>query len=377
MQNKTGTTDTGSGFILPIILYPCTMQANNISGTSIYNSVQVTRIIRETANAATFELQPLNGWQPVCYAGQFITLVFVRNGTEERRSYSLSSSPELNEPMRITIKRVENGMYSRHLLDHTREGDIFVTSGINGYFRLPEQPPADTQLFFLAAGSGITPIYSLIKTALYTTNLSITLIYSNRTEKETIFHTPLQLLQQTYQQRLHIELLQSEIQDVYKSRLSNWLLLQLIGKLVKTTLSNCLFYLCGPFEYMRTISITLLTEGVATAAIKKEDFSSVKPARKPQPPDTDAHQVHIHIAGQAYDVAVQYPNSILAAAKAKGISLPYSCEAGRCGSCTATCTSGDIWMAYNEVLMDDEIAKGRILTCQGYPVHGDAEIYFR
>lgn len=353
------------------------MQANNTSGTSIYNSVQVTRIIQETASSATFELQPLNGWQPAYHSGQFITLVFDHNGKEERRSYSLSSSPELGEPMRITIKRVANGMYSRHLLDHTREGDIFITSGINGYFRLPEQPATDTQLFFLAAGSGITPVYSLIKAALHTTNVSVTLIYSNRTAEETIFYASLQLLQQTYEDRLHIEFLQSEIPNIYKSRLSNWLLLQLLSRLVKKSLSNCLFYLCGPFEYMRTISITLLTEGVSAAAIKKEDFSSIKPVRKPQPPDTDAHHVHIYIAGQAYNVLVQYPNSILAAAKEQGISLPYSCEAGRCGSCTATCTSGDIWMAYNEVLMDDEIAKGRILTCQGYPVHGDAEIYFK
>ena len=71
-----------------------------------------------------------------------------------------------------------------------------------------------------------------------------------------------------------------------------------------------------------------------------------------------------------------YPKSIIAAAKDKGIELPYSCEAGRCGSCVATCISGKIWMAYNEVLLDDEIARGRVLTCQGYPVGGDAEIIF-
>ncbi|GGH68506.1 ring-1,2-phenylacetyl-CoA epoxidase subunit PaaE [Filimonas zeae] len=353
------------------------MQAQSIQQNSVYNSVQVTRIQWETPEAVTFELQPLHGWQPTYQSGQFITLVFTHNGAEDRRSYSISSSPELDEPMRITLKRVTNGMYSRHLLDHTREGDIFTTSGISGYFRLPEHAATSAeQLFFLAAGSGITPVYSLVKTALHTTTFPITLVYSNRSEADIIFHRQLQQLQQQYPQRLHIEYLLSNIPSVYKSRLSNWLLQQLLVKLLQVPLSRCLFYICGPFEYMRMISITLLTEGVPAAHIKKEDFSPFKPVRKPQPPDITPHQVQLHIANQVHQLTVQYPNSILAAAKAQGIPLPYSCEAGRCGSCTATCTKGDIWMAYNEVLMDDEIARGRVLTCQGYPIHGDAEIQF-
>jgi len=354
------------------------MEANSIQQNSVYQSVQVTRIQWETAHAATFELQPLNGWQPVYQSGQFITLVFTHHGVEERRSYSFSASPELGEPMRITIKRVTNGMYSRHLLDHAEEGDVFTTSGISGYFRLPDNNTATAtdQLFFLAAGSGITPVYALIKTALQTTDKLITLVYSNRSEADILFYTPLQKLQQQYPERLHIEYLLSSVPSMYKSRLSNWLLQQLLVKLLQVPLNRCLFYLCGPFEYMRMISITLLTEGVPAAHIKKEDFSSFKPVRKPQPPDTAPHKVQLHIADQIHHLTVQYPNSILAAAKERGIALPYSCEAGRCGSCTATCTKGDTGMAYNEVLMDDEIAKGRILTCQGYPIHGDAEIQF-
>lgn len=346
--------------------------------SSIFKRVQIVRIIKETAHAASFELLPLDGWQPVYEAGQFITLVFTHHGIEERRSYSFSSAPALQEPMRITIKRVENGAYSRHLLDHAQEGDILISSGISGFFHLPH-PPQELpvrQLFFLAAGSGITPVYALIKTALHTTALPVTLIYSNRTPADTIFYNELQLLQARYPQRLHIEWLFSNTQNVYTSRLSNWLLQHLLKKLVKVSYPECLFYTCGPFEYMRTIGITLLTEGVPAAHIKKEDFSSFKPATKPTPPDTNAHEVVIHIQQQTYQLTVQYPHSILSAAKAKGIALPYSCEAGRCGSCTATCETGAIWMAYNEVLVDEEIEKGRVLTCQGYPIGGDATIRF-
>lgn len=336
------------------------------------------RITRETKDAASFELKPLDGWQPVYEAGQFLTLVFHHHGKEERRSYSFSSAPALQEPMRITIKRVVNGEYSRHLLDHVREGDILHSSGISGFFHLPHPPQGEQirQLFFLAAGSGITPVYSLIKTALHTTSLPVTLVYSNRNQEEAIFLQPLLALQEQYAGRFHIEFLYSNTLNVYTSRLSNWLLQHLLKKLGKAPYEECLFYTCGPFEYMRTISITLLTEGVPAANIRKEDFSNFKPKSKPVPPDTKAHEVTIHLGQETHRYTVQYPDSILGAAKALGISLPYSCEAGRCGGCTATCEEGSIWMAYNEVLMDDEIAKGRVLTCQGYPINGDATLRF-
>jgi ring-1,2-phenylacetyl-CoA epoxidase subunit PaaE len=347
-----------------------------IQNDPLIKRVQIVEIKQETTASSTFELQPLDGWEPDYQAGQFITLVFTDEHKEERRSYSFSSAPVLHEPMRITIKRVTNGEYSRFLLDHAKPGDVLLTSGISGFFQLPpaEKLGAAQRLFFLAAGSGITPVYALIKTALVTTTLPITLIYSNKSVADTIFYHELQQLQQLYPDRLQVEFLFSDVLNIRKSRLSNWLLLQLLQELLTIPLQQCLFYLCGPFDYMQMITITLLTEGVPPANIKKENFSTLKPVKKPKPPDTDAHQVKVRIHDRTYEVTVQYPHSILAAAREQGIVLPYSCEAGRCGSCAATCTKGQVWMAYNEVLMDDEISKGRVLTCQGYPVGGDAEI---
>ncbi|MBN9297255.1 MAG: ferredoxin--NADP reductase [Filimonas sp.] len=342
---------------------------------SLLKKVVVANIIAETKDTSTFELQPLDGWQPDYEAGQFITLVFNNGLHEDRRSYSFSSAPLLGEPMRITVKRVENGEYSRYMLDHIQKGDILLTSGISGRFTLPAETQVK-QLFFIAAGSGITPVFSLLKTALQTTLLPVTLIYSNRTIGDTIFFNRLVALKEAYGDRLHIEFLYSTHADIKQKRLSNWLLLQLLPLLVKSSLRDCLFYICGPFDYMQMITITLLTEGTPKENIRKENFSTLPPVIKNKPPDTDAHNVEIHINHQSYNVAVQYPHSILAAAKAKGIVLPYSCEAGRCGSCAATCTEGKVWMAYNEVLVDEETEQGRILTCQGYPVSGDVKISF-
>jgi len=343
--------------------------------------LKITGIIAETANAKTFILEPLDGWQPEYSPGQFLTLVFYTRHGEKRRSYSISSAA--TEPLSITIKKVDNGEFSRLLTSHAKPGDILFTAGISGMFLLPVNLHAVQLYFFIAAGSGITPCFSMIKTILATCNSDIVLIYSNRSEEDTIFLIQLKELQQQYQNRFTIVFLFSNIYDVERSRLSNWLLNRLLDKYLKAPAAHALFYLCGPFDYMRMVNITLLNH-VPAQNIFKENFSTLPRLLVPKPPDTDAHVARIHINGETYQLLVQYPQSILAAAKANKIFLPYSCEAGRCGSCeagrcgscVANCISGKVWMAYNGVLTDEEIEKGRVLLCQGYPVGGDVEIAF-
>ena len=343
--------------------------------TSLLHKVKVIDIIVETPSAKTYLLQPLNNWKPSYKPGQFITLLFYNTGTEKRRSFSLTSDPSTNY-LSITVKRVANGEYSRYMLDHVLLGDEFYTTGIAGFFILPETKPQQTkQLFFLAAGSGITPVYSLIETALQKwKDASIILIYSNRNENDVIFFNALKSLQQEYESIFKIEWLFSSNNNIHKARLSNYLLNILLKKYNADV--NDLFFMCGPFDYMLMIQITLLSYGVPIKNIFKEQFSTLPRIVKPVPPDTNKHNATILIAEKTFELEVQYPSTILAAAKEKNISLPYSCEAGRCGSCAAKCTNGKVWMAYNEVLTDDEIANGRVLVCQAYPVGGDVTIEF-
>lgn len=338
------------------------------------NRFVISKIITETAAAKTFVLTPLDGWQSQYASGQFVTLVFYTTYGEKRRSYSISSSNALNETLSITVKKVDNGEFSRQLVYNTKEGDILYTSGISGLFQLPEKPETVEQYFFLAAGSGITPCFSLIKTLLATTKSHVTLIYSNKTQADAIFYEQLKTLEQEYSEQLTLRFLFSDVFNVYHSRLSHWLLQQLLQEYIKTDISNTLFYMCGPFDYMLTISITLLGHGLQPQQIIKENFSTLPRLTKPKPPDTTTHEVTITLAGKTETITVQYPNSILAAAKENNIAIPYSCEAGRCGSCIATCTKGKVWMAYNEVLLDDEVQSGSILTCQSYPVGGNVSI---
>lgn len=341
---------------------------------SIYRTYEVVKVISETDNAKSFELQPSDGTGINYEAGQFITLVFRKGEKEDRRSYSFSSAPALKEPMGITVKRVVNGEYSRQLLNRIKVGDILTSSGVAGFFRLPKEFSHVDQFVFLAAGSGITPAYSLLKTILYTSEAPIILFYSNHSERETIFHNELIELQKKFYQRLKIEFLYSH-PDKQRRRLSKLLLNSLLEK-YKIPLTQSLFYLCGPADYMLMAGISLITAGVPEVNIKKENFNTRKHTIKPAPPDTEAHRVQLSINNSSYEFTIQYPDTILSAAKKLNIHLPYSCEAGNCGSCTATCVSGKTWMAYNEVLTDEEIVKGKVLTCQGYPVEGDIVIEY-
>ncbi len=338
----------------------------------LYKKVCIEKIALNTADTKTFYLRAAAGETLLYKPGQFLTFVFSKPAGEERRSYSISSTPALHEALSVTVKRLENGEYSRQLFDAAKEGDCLMTTGAAGFFVLPDDLHPYREIFFMAAGSGITPILPLIKTILhFHHHIRVVLIYSNRTAETTIFYTEILSLAASFPGRLVTEFLFSTAVNLEKARLSKWLLARLLKAHSTLPWPLTLFYTCGPFDYMRMVSITLLEHGVPLQHIKKENFTPFRMALKTLPPDTHPHAITIQMHHTSYQLQSQYPQTILMAAKKAGIQLPYSCESGRCGSCAATCVSGKVWMSYNEVLMDDEIEKGRVLTCVGYPVGGD------
>jgi ring-1,2-phenylacetyl-CoA epoxidase subunit PaaE len=338
-----------------------------------YIPLRVQSIRQESSYAKSFVLEQLDG-KPIRYrAGQFLTLVFSKSGQDERRAYSISSTPLLNEPLTITVKRITNGEYSRYLIDHVTPGDILYTIGAAGYFTLPEDVSAYQQFFFLAAGSGIAPVLPLIKAVLHEKlTPHCMLIYSNRSPDDTIFLHEILNLRNEFPERFQADLLYSTSQQLLTARLSKTLLRDYVHRRVRDK-ARTLFYICGPFHYMQMATITLLTEGIPAGNVKKENFSTEKPVIKEQPPDVALHVVKILYDDREFNLPVQYPLTILEAAKQAGLMLPYNCEAGKCGTCAATCAKGKVWHSYNEVLVDRELAKGRILTCTAYP-YGDEEV---
>ena len=337
----------------------------------MFTILQVDSIVQETLDTKSFILRSVDN--SILYKpGQFLTLLHPLSSSV-RRSYSLSSHPLLDQNLQITVKRIANGEFSRWLYDHAKVGDHLQTIGASGFFTLPNELSNDTMLLFMAAGSGITPILSLLKEVLFQRKQKALLIYSNHSEKETIFYHELKELERQFPKRLSIIFLFSSNKNLHRARLSVTLLTELVRDHVSNKVKAVAF-LCGPSDYMLMARITLLTEGIPFENIRTEKFNTDKPTVKELPPDTDMHQVKIAFQGKNYLLNVKYPNTILETAKLKGIGLPYSCEAGRCGTCAATCLSGKVWMSRNEVLLDKEMKKGRVLTCTGYPVEGDVEL---
>lgn len=344
----------------------------------LYRKLRISGIKVETGDCKTFYLTPINA-SPLHYqAGQFLTFVFAKPFSEDRRSYSVSSTAFLNEPLSITVKRLENGEYSRKLFDYAKQDDVLTSTGVAGFFVLPDDIQRYQEIFFLAAGSGITPILPLIKTILYQhPQLRVILIYSNRSKQGTIFYEELNQLSRFFADRFVIEFLFSSALNLERARLSKWLLALLLKQYSTASYAKTLFYTCGPFDYMRMVSIELLENGVPLQHIKKENFTALKVESKSLPPDTHKHAIEIQLPEKTWHIETQYPQTILQAAKKAGIILPYSCESGRCGSCAAICIHGKVWMSYNEVLMDDEINKGRVLTCVGFPINGDIVLKYK
>ncbi len=336
-----------------------------------YHPVIIQQIHEEVSGFKTFVFEEGHG---ISYlAGQYLTFIYKTPLEEIRRSYSFTSAPLLKEPMAIGVKRVSNGIFSRELIDHFAPGDQLWTTGAGGFFTLPENFSVVNKIIFFAAGSGITPIFSLLKTVLHVhPQISVMLVYSTPSMERTVFYPALQLLKANYPLQFTCRYLFSNALDLTKARLNRSLLMELMMDDSKSSFETILFYACGPENYMRMITYTLQEKGVAPLHIRRENFITEKTRPvKVLPPNSGIHLVSIYYEDRVYQLEVDYPDTILQAAKKNGLSIPFSCETGRCGNCVAQCMQGNVWLSYNEVLTDHELEKGLTLTCVGHPVGGD------
>jgi ferredoxin-NADP reductase len=339
-----------------------------------YQTIIISEVREVVRGFKTFVFEEGHGirWK----AGQYLTLVRQEGGEEIRRSYSIIASPELGEPLGIGVKRVENGVFSRRLVDEARPGDRLLTTGTGGLFTLPGNLSEYSQVFFFAAGSGITPVFSLLKTLLHAhASTRAVLVFSNPSPQKTIFYEELKQLEQQFPERFRPIFLFSDSPNLRYARLYREHLLELVQEHDALPPAQSLFYVCGPEAYMRMCIYTLQEHGVPPENIKRENFiiPNTKPP-KAEPPDKNTYTITVRSQGSEYQFTSAYPDTILSAAKKQGITLPYSCEAGRCGNCAARCLQGNVWMSYNEVLTPRDLQSGLVLTCTGYPVEGDVEL---
>lgn len=307
--------------------------------------------------------------QPVHYeAGQFLTFIFNLRDRELRRSYSIVTAPGIDDDIAVVIKRQENGEISRYLIDHAQPGNVMTALQPAGRFTISTNALNQRTCFFIAAGSGISPIFSLLKKLLHDELFSrAILIYQNRDEASIIFKSELEVLQKTYVQRfLWISLLSNPAGlHAYPQRLNNYLMEQLV-RAHYNFVGNNEFYICGLANFMRMAQFVLKLMGVTDDNIRKENF--VINAVPPPPPvsDESTKNVILKWKEQVYHFTVSYPMNILQAALNNHIHLPYSCRGGRCSTCTVTCKRGKVKMSINEVLTDKDLRQGLVLTCVGF-----------
>lgn len=333
--------------------------------------LRVIEVAAETPDATSFFLEPLNG-KPVVYrAGQFLTLILQnRNGHDVRRSYSLSSTPG-EKLLRLTVKRLHNGEMSRYLLNTLRVGDVLTSLHPAGRFTLDEDQTGDLMLF--GAGSGITPLFGLLKQVLQADPARrVTLVYSNSDEQSIIFRNELDDLKRRFPERFQLLYLLSNPADDWnglRGRLNNVRLEQMLPGLTGISAPESLqFYICGPTDYMRMVQFTLVFSGFSPDQIRHENFV-IEPAPVSPSLPLLAQDRMVLLTFRNREINIQVPayKSILQAALDEGVNLPYSCRGGRCSTCASRCVAGRVYMTINDVLTERDLADGWVLTCTGYP----------
>lgn len=323
-----------------------------------FHSLRVARVVEETADARSFALDvPPELHTAFAYAaGQFCTFRVWVDGRPHFRCYSMSSSPEVDDELQVTVKRVPKGLVSNWMIDELAPGATVDTSCPAGVFRLA----GDGDVVAFCGGSGITPVFSLVKTALATTSRRVRLLYANRDRESIIFEAALNELRERYAGRLDVvHHLDCEQGFVTPGTVRDFLEL---GR-------EADYFLCGPGPFMDVVEGALVEHGVDSARIHLERFTPAEPTEAP-PASAGAPtstQVTIELDGRTGTTEHRAGTTILQTARQLGMSPPFSCESGNCATCMAKVVDGAVTMHANNALTDDEVAEGWVLTCQSVP----------
>jgi len=334
------------------------------------NQVLIENKIKETDDSVTLVLKPseaLINYKP----GQFITLLFDLNGEKLRRSYSFSSSPETDSKPSITVKKIQGGKISKYLTEEVKVGQSLECILPAGVFTL-DKAKKDS-LVFIGAGSGITPLISMIKSALKRNAFKkVVLIYSNRNEDSVIFKNLLEQLHDSYPQfSLILTYSQPHDSNHTRGRLNQSQFIKIIESLKDLSINESDFFLCGPDGMIEEVVKGLNILHVSATHIHKESFVSNNDTDSvfvgvPEQP-ANVNEITVLYQGSEYKFNVKPGKTILQCALDEDIDLPYSCMSGLCTACMGKCLSGKIEMGDQDGLSDKEVKNGYILTCVGRP----------
>jgi len=345
---------------------------------SDYFTLKVKAVVPETADTVTIQLkQPF--FKKVKYkAGQFLTIILNIDGKKVRRSYSMSSTPNLEDYLAITVKRLKGGLVSNYLNDKVKEGDSLEFMEAMGHFCVEPAKEKQRHICLIGAGSGITPLMSIAKAILYFEPKStVSLLYGSRNEQSIIFKNAIDELQTKFDERFQVvhTLSQpfSESWGGFKGRISEASVINFINLTNKKPTENTTYFICGPEGMMSETENALNRLKVPVNAILKESF--VPPATtETQPTDITEQEVTVILRNEPVKLNVHTNKTILEAALDYGLDMPYSCQSGVCTACMAKCKSGQVYMSVNDGLSETDKQKGYVLLCTGHPLTADVVV---
>ncbi|MFY0606200.1 MAG: ferredoxin--NADP reductase [Cyclobacteriaceae bacterium] len=333
---------------------------------------EVIRVAKESVNVV-FE-QPSGGFD--YKPGQFITLIKEVGGKKIRRAYSLCTTPFIDQDPAVTVKRVPGGLMSNHINDDFKSGDEIEIMEPMGMFTTTYSESSERHVVFLGGGSGITPLYSIMRSVLLKEPKSkVSLVYGNRHEEYIIFKDQLEQLKADHPDRFElVNILEEDTKGIaaYVGRPT----VEMVGEIVQKLNgdANTEYFICGPGPMMDILSNGLLAAGVAEAQIRMESFEAGKTSpsiivdKPKEASGAKISEVTVLLEGEEFVLNVPKKETILDAALDEDIDMPYSCQSGLCTACRAKCIEGEIDQEDAEGLSAKEAEDGYVLLCVGKPI---------
>lgn len=328
-------------------------------------------------------------------AGQYLTLKFLVNGKEERRAYSMSSAP-LDDEIAVTVKRVKGGIVSNHIADVLKPGDTVDVMPPQGRFLVKPEAAARRDYYLFGAGSGITPLMSILRTLLEEEPKSkVHLLYGNRDEENIIFEQQLMDIQSRYEGQLVVKHTLSRpkreksggLRGLFSKGKISWdgrvgrVDIPAVQEFMAAnpgSVTDRQYYICGPGKMIDNVEQALLGLGYDKEDINSERFVSANDVRKKTTTgdEVEGAQVTATVSGKVTTVELKAGQTILDGLLEAGAAPPYSCLAGACSTCMAKVTKGGVKMEVCFAIDDDEIAQGYVLACQAQPTTPEVELTF-
>ncbi len=349
---------------------------------SQYLSLKVREIVKETPDTVSIyfeQPEPYLDYKP----GQYLTVILDVDGKEERRSYSLCTSPYVDPYPGITVKRVKDGVISNYLNDKLRPGKSLEIMKPMGNFTVDFHSKNKHHYVMISGGSGITPIIGITKSILVNEPDSrITLFYCSRSEEQIIFRNQLTALQEKYPEKLQVihNLTQpSPFWKGLKGRVDAETIKDILVQNVYSDAEKTRYLACGPQGLMETALTTLEALGVDPENVLKESFYIESHAQEENKSLQEAgvlltREVKVVVEGEEYGFEVSPEETILEAGLREDVDMPYSCQSGLCTSCRGKLLSGEVKMDEDAGLSANELKEGYILCCVAHPLTGDVKI---